>query len=54
VVEVTDTGIGHGLGSARPGLGQLGMHERVTAVGGTLHTGPRARGGYLVRARIPA
>lgn len=53
-LEVTDTGTGPGLGSAKPGLGQLGMHERVAAVGGTLQTGPRARGGYLVRARIPA
>lgn len=35
------------------GLGQLGMRERVAASGGTLELGPRSRGGYLVRARIP-
>ena len=35
------------------GLGQLGMRERVGASGGTLELGPRSRGGYLVRARIP-
>ena len=35
------------------GLGQLGMRERVTAAGGTIELGPRARGGYLVRARFP-
>jgi hypothetical protein len=30
------------------------MRERLSAVGGTLEAGPRARGGYLVRADIPA
>ena len=34
-------------------LGQMGMHERVTAAGGRLELGPRSRGGYLVRARFP-
>jgi signal transduction histidine kinase len=38
----------------RPGgLGQIGMRERVDALGGTLELGPRSRGGYLVRARVP-
>ena len=45
---------GAGVGSgARTGLGQLGMRERVAAVGGTIEIGPRSRGGYLVRARFP-
>lgn len=35
------------------GLGQLGMRERVAASGGVLEIGPRTRGGYLVRARVP-
>jgi len=35
------------------GLGHVGMQERVRATGGTLELGPRPRGGYLVRARIP-
>ncbi|MFJ9760282.1 sensor histidine kinase [Streptomyces sp. NPDC101149] len=35
------------------GHGLVGMHERVAAVGGSLHTGPRARGGFLVRAHLP-
>jgi len=45
-------------GTTRPrrapgGLGQLGMRERVATSGGSLEVGPRSRGGYLVRARIP-
>lgn len=35
------------------GLGLIGMQERVTAVGGTFTAGPKSRGGWLVRARIP-
>lgn len=35
------------------GLGLVGMRERVAAAGGELETGPRARGGFLVRASFP-
>ncbi|MCR2783198.1 MULTISPECIES: histidine kinase [unclassified Microbacterium] len=35
------------------GLGLVGMRERASASGGTLHVGPRPRGGFLVRVRIP-
>ena len=63
-VEVTNTGAARGTrgvvagpeaerSSDAGGLGQLGMRERVAAAGGTLELGPRARGGYLVRARFP-
>ncbi|ROS77993.1 signal transduction histidine kinase [Curtobacterium sp. PhB130] len=62
-VEVTDTGIGSrasrppsGDGTDRSrggGLGHVGMRERVAAVGGRIEIGPRARGGYLVRAWLP-
>lgn len=54
-LEVTNTGGGGAApGAADPrGLGQLGMRERVAAAGGTIELGPRARGGYLVRARFP-
>jgi signal transduction histidine kinase len=51
-LEITDTGSGHPRRSSG-GLGQLGMRERVGAVGGTLELGARPRGGYLVRATIP-
>ena len=51
-LEVANTG-GHAVRRLPGGLGQLGMRERVEVSGGTLELGPRSRGGYLVRARIP-
>lgn len=36
-----------------PGVGLLGMRERVAALGGRLHTYPRAEGGFSVRAELP-
>ncbi|GAA4951806.1 hypothetical protein GCM10023238_17710 [Streptomyces heliomycini] len=36
-----------------PGLGLLGMHERVTALGGRLRTEPRGAGGFTVQAELP-
>jgi signal transduction histidine kinase len=36
------------------GHGLAGMHERAAAVGGRLHTGPAAGGGFLVDAVLPA
>ena len=59
-LEVTDDGIGAASAAARgrarasgTGLGLVGIRERVTADGGTLEARPRARGGFLVRARVP-
>ncbi|MFI8595024.1 sensor histidine kinase [Microbacterium sp. NPDC078428] len=50
-LEVTNSGR---VAAARPGgLGIVGMRERAASSGGTLEAGPRSRGGYLVRARIP-
>lgn len=54
-VEVSDNGRAattHEAGT-RGGLGQIGMRERVAAVGAVIELGPKARGGYLVRARFP-
>ncbi|WP_089155734.1 sensor histidine kinase [Micromonospora sp. NBS 11-29] len=50
-VDVTDDGRGGAPGPG--GLGLIGMRERVTAHGGELEAGPRAGGGFRVRARIP-
>ena len=54
-VEVTDDGHGDRAprNTAGSGLGHVGMRERVAAVGGRIEIGPRARGGYLVRAWLP-
>jgi signal transduction histidine kinase len=40
-------------GTAVPGYGLSGMHERVAACGGLLTTGPQPGGGYRVRAVLP-
>ncbi|MBT2501767.1 sensor histidine kinase [Curtobacterium sp. ISL-83] len=52
-VEVTDDGRGGTRDTTGSGLGHVGMRERVAAVDGRIEIGPRARGGYLVRAWLP-
>jgi signal transduction histidine kinase len=44
----------HAGAGAAPGLGLIGMRERVSALGGRLHAGPRDGGGFRVRAELPA
>lgn len=51
-VEVTDDGTG-GAGATGGGHGLAGIRERVSLLGGELETGPRAGGGFSVRARFP-
>lgn len=52
-VEVEIANSGWVPTTPRAGLGQLGMRERAAASGGTIEIGPRPRGGFLVRARVP-
>ncbi|MEU9334603.1 histidine kinase [Streptomyces sp. NPDC048290] len=55
-IEITVLDDGGGDTSAPPpggGHGLLGMRERVTAVRGTLTTGPRYGGGFRVHAILP-
>lgn len=51
-LEVANSGREHVAG--RAGLGIVGMRERAAASGGSLEAGPRGRGGFLVRVRVPA
>ncbi len=57
-LEVADDGVQQRLGVAPAGLrgsglGLRGMRERIGAVGGTLETVKRERGGFMVRASVP-
>lgn len=52
VIEVDDDG-GATPKNAEPGVGLLGMRERVTALGGRLQAAPRTEGGFRVRAELP-
>ncbi|WP_432558831.1 histidine kinase [Granulicoccus sp. GXG6511] len=53
-LEISDSGRGRSAGAHGTGTGLQGMHERVEAVGGRLTVGPKSRGGWLVRAWVPA
>ena len=50
-INANANGNGHNTSNR---LGLMGMRERVTALGGRLHAGPRDGGGFQVRAEIPA
>ncbi|MGH8930619.1 MAG: sensor histidine kinase [Egibacteraceae bacterium] len=63
VIQVDDDGRGVPVGASpaggpggpgeNGGTGLVGMRERARAAGGELHAGPRAEGGFRVRARLP-
>ena len=57
-VQVADDGKGTvpdtGARPSGPGLGLVGMRERVSALGGRLQAGSQDGGGFQVRAELPA
>jgi signal transduction histidine kinase len=53
VVEVVDDGRGAANGGSKAGHGLIGLRERVELYGGDFEAGPRAEGGFGVRARLP-
>jgi signal transduction histidine kinase len=52
-VAITVTDDGRGSSATGGGTGLASMGERARAVGGTLSVGPRAGGGFEVRASLP-
>ncbi|WP_327587217.1 sensor histidine kinase [Nonomuraea sp. NBC_00507] len=53
IVQVDDDGTATSDAPPVPGVGLLGMRERVTALGGRLRAEPRPEGGFTVRAELP-
>ncbi|MGW0824762.1 sensor histidine kinase [Streptomyces sp. NPDC002845] len=53
-IRVDDDGCADPARPPAPGTGLTGMRERVTALGGSLDAGPRADGGFSVRAELPS
>ncbi|MBA2312580.1 MAG: sensor histidine kinase [Actinobacteria bacterium] len=52
-VEITDDGHGAISTHSEGGNGIPGMRERALALGGEFEAGPRAGGGFRIRARLP-
>lgn len=53
VIHVDDDGTATPDAAPVPGVGLLGMRERVTALGGHLLAAPRSEGGFTVHAELP-
>ncbi|MGW3470910.1 sensor histidine kinase [Saccharopolyspora sp. NPDC000995] len=53
VIRVDDDGNATSDTAPVPGVGLLGMRERVTALGGHLRAAPRDEGGFSVQAELP-
>jgi signal transduction histidine kinase len=52
-IRVDDDGKATPDVAPEPGIGLLGMRERVTALGGHLRAAPRSGGGFTVHAELP-
>ncbi len=53
LIRVDDDGRAAPATGPPPGVGLLGMRERVTALGGRLRAAPRSEGGFTVQAELP-
>ncbi|MGP3919927.1 sensor histidine kinase [Nonomuraea sp. 10N515B] len=52
-IRIDDDGKATPDAAPMPGVGLLGMRERVTALGGRLRAAPRGEGGFTVQAELP-
>lgn len=52
-IRVDDDGKATPDSTPQPGIGLIGMRERVTALGGRLRAAPRSEGGFTVQAELP-
>ncbi|MGW9119865.1 sensor histidine kinase [Streptomyces sp. NPDC055663] len=52
-IRIDDDGRAAPDAAPTPGVGLLGMRERVTALGGRLRAEPRGEGGFTVQAELP-
>ena len=53
VIVVSDDGVGAPAAARAPGLGLVGMRERVEALGGSIHIESTVQQGFRIRAVIP-
>jgi len=53
LIEITDDGRGFDPGSARTGIGLVGMRERVEGLGGEIELRSRLGEGTKVTVRVP-
>ncbi|MGW5658497.1 sensor histidine kinase [Streptomyces sp. NPDC003758] len=52
-IRIDDDGKATPDTAPKPGVGLLGMRERVTALGGRLRAEPRGEGGFTIQAELP-